>query len=77
MRNINDPNEYNAFKSTSGGSNNSGGSGGGPGTGGWIVIVIIIIMLLFFIFSGYGWEAIEGLLAFGLIAFFIAKSLFK
>lgn len=77
MRNIHGPNEYNAYKSTSGGSGSGRGSGGGPGTGGWIVIVIVVIMLLFFIFDGASWEAIECLLAFGVIAFFIAKSLFK
>ena len=77
MRNIHDPNEYNAYKSTSGGSGSGRGSGGGPGAGGLIVIVIVIMLLLFFIFTGASWEAIEGLLAFGLIAFFIAKSLFK
>ena len=77
MRNIHDPNEYNAYKSTSGGSGSGRSSGGGPGFGGWVVIILVIIMLLFFIFNGASWETIEGLLAFGLIAFFIAKSLFK
>ena len=77
MRNIHDPKEYNAYKSTSGGSNKSGGSGsGGPGFGGWVVIIIFAYFFLSFIFSGASWEAIETLLAFGLIAYVVVKSLF-
>ena len=80
MRNIHDPNEYHKFNSTKGGSNNGSpgkGTGGGPGFGGWVVIIVFAYFFLFFIFSGASWEAIETLLAFGIIAFFIARSLFK
>ncbi len=65
-------NDYHAFKNTSGGS---GGSGGGFGCG-WVVIVIVVIMLLFFIADGASWDAIDTLLALGLLAFLFAKSLF-
>lgn len=61
-----DMNDFHAFNSTSGGS---GGSGGG----GKAVIIIVAIMLLFFIFDGASWDAIETLLAFGLIAYWIFK----
>ena len=77
MPNLND---YHSYKSTSGGSNNSGGSGGGsrgPGCGGWIVIGIVVFMLISFIADGTSWEAIEGLLTFGLIAFLLARWLFS
>ncbi len=70
-----DLNDYHAFKSTSGGEN-SGGGGDGLGCG-WVVIVIGVIMLIFFIFSGASWDAIEGLLTWGLIAFFFARMLFR
>ncbi|MBR4949730.1 MAG: hypothetical protein IKZ25_03025 [Clostridia bacterium] len=73
--------DYHAFKSTGGGSDNNKGSGGG-GYGwdfgcGWVVIVIGGYMLLHFIFSGASWEAIEGLLFWGILAFLFARSLFR
>ena len=77
MPNLND---YHSYKSTSGGSNDGGGSGGGPkgpGCGGWIVIVIVVFMLISFISDGASAEAIEGLLAFGFIAFLLARWLFS
>ena len=77
MPNLND---YHSYKSTSGGSNNGGGSGGGPqgpGCGGWIVIVIVVFMLISFISDGASWEAVETLLAFGFIAFLLARWLFN
>ena len=70
-------NDYHAFKSTSGGSGSSGGSGGGSFGCGWVVIVIVVIALIFFIFDGASWDAIEGLLTWGLIAFFFARALFR
>ncbi len=72
MPNIND---YHAFKNTSGGSGGSGGSG--IGCAGWIVIGIVVFMLISFIADGASWEAIETLLAFGLIAFLLARWLFS
>ena len=72
-----DMNDYHAFKSTTGGD--GGGSGGGKwdfGCG-WVVIVIVVIALIFFIFDGAGWDAIEGLLTWGIIAFLFARSLFR
>jgi hypothetical protein len=71
-----DMNDYHAFKSTGNGSGGSGGGGGGFGCG-WVVIVIVVFMLIFFLTSGASWEAVETLLAFGLIAFFFARSLFR
>lgn len=70
-----DMNDFHAFKNTSGGGS-SGGSGGGFGCG-WVVIVIVVIALIFFIFDGASWDAIEGLLTWGLIAFFFARALFR
>lgn len=70
-------NDYHAFKSTSGGSGSSGGSGGGSFGCGWVVIVIVVIALIFFIFDGASWDAVEGLLTWGLIAFFFARTLFR
>ncbi len=74
-----DLNDYHKYKSTSGGSdNNGGGSGrGSPGFGGWIVIIIVVIMLISFIADGASAEAIESLLAFGFIAFLLARWLFS
>ena len=74
-----DINDYHAYRSTSGcGDNSSGNGGGGIGCVAWIVIVIAVVVLIFFLADGASWEAIEGLLAFGLIAFLIANSfLFK
>ena len=66
MRNIHSPNEYNAYKNTSGGS-------GGPSGSGWVIIVIVGVAFLYFLFSGAGWEAIETLLALGLIAYWLFK----
>ena len=70
-------NDYHAFKSTSGGSGSSGGSGCGSFCCGWVVISIVVIALIFFIFDGASWDAIEGLLTWGLIAFFFARTLFR
>jgi len=71
-----DMNDFHAFKSTSGGS--GGGSSGGSGFGcGWVVIVIVVIMLISFIADGASWDAIDTLLGLGLIAFFVARSLFR
>ena len=72
MPNLND---YHAYKSTSGGS---GGSGGGRiGCAAWIVIVVVVFLLFFFIAEGASWEAIECLLAFGIIAFMFVRWLFN
>ena len=77
MRNIHDPNEFHKFKSTSGGSNNGGGSGGkGPSGAGWVVIIIVGYFFLHFLFSGASWEAIETLLALGIIAYLFFNWLF-
>lgn len=71
-----DMNDFHAFKSTSEGS--GGGSSGGSGFGcGWVVIVIVVIMLISFIADGASWDAIDTLLGLGLIAFFVARSLFR
>ena len=70
-------NDYHAFKSTSGGSGSSGGSGGGSFGCGWVVIVIVVIALIFFISDGASWDAVEGLLTWGLIAFFFARTLLR
>ena len=75
MPNIND---YHAYKSTSGGTGGQGGSGGsGMGCAAWIVIGIVAFMLISFIADGASWEAIETLLAFGLIAFLFTRWLFR
>ena len=69
-------NDYHSFKSTSGGSSNgSGHKGDGFGCG-WVIIVIVAIFLCFFIVDGASWDAIDTLLGLGLIAFFVAKSMF-
>ena len=73
MPNLND---YHAYKSTSGGGSNSG-RGKGLGCGGWTVIVIVVALLIFFIADGASWDAIDTLLGLGLIAFLIAKTLFR
>lgn len=73
-----DMNDYHAFKSTGGGD--SGGSGGGGKWDfgcGWVVIAIVAYMLIHFIIDGAGLEAIDCLLAWGLIAFLFARSLFR
>ena len=77
MPNLND---YHAFKSTSGGSDNGNGSGGGGGRigcAGWIVIGIVAFMLIYFIADGASWDAIDSLLAFGLLAFLYVRWIFK
>ena len=72
MPNLND---YHAYKSTNGGS---GGSGGGRiGCAAWIVIAVVVFLLFFFIAEGASWEAIECLLAFGIIAFMFVRWLFN
>lgn len=73
-----DLNDFHAFKSTSGGSGGTGSSGGGGiGCAAWIVIGIVVFMLISFLADGASWEAIETLLAFGLIAFLLARWLFR
>ena len=72
-----DLNDFHAYKSTSGGSGGAGSSGGGIGCAAWLVIAIVVFMLIFFIADGASWEAVECLLAFGLIAFLIARWLFR
>ena len=73
MPNLND---YHAYKSTSGGGSSTG-KGTGFGCGGWTVIVIVVALLIFFIADGASWDAIDTLLGLGLIAFLIAKTLFR
>ncbi|MBQ7314972.1 MAG: hypothetical protein IJW83_03105 [Clostridia bacterium] len=73
MPNLND---YHAYKSTSGGGSSSG-KGTGFGCGGWTVIVIVAALLIFFVADGASWDAIDTLLGLGLIAFLIAKTLFR
>lgn len=73
-----DLNDYHAYKSTNGGDKNNGSSGGGQSFGcGWVVIVLVAFLLLFFIADGASWEAIDCLLGFGLLAFILAKFLFR
>ena len=72
MPNLND---FHAFKNTSGGSSGSG-KGGGLGCG-WVVIVIVVFMLISFIADGASSDAIDTLLALGLLAFLFARSLFR
>ena len=73
-----DLNDFHAFKSTSGGSGGKGSSGGGGiGCAAWIVIGIVVFMLISFLADGASWKAIETLLAFGLIAFLLARWLFR
>ena len=73
-----DLNDFHAFKSTSGGTGGTGGSSGGRiGCATWIVIGIVVFMLISFLADGASWEAIETLLAFGLIAFLLARWLFS
>ena len=75
MPNLND---FHAYKSTSGGTGGTGGSGGGRiGCAAWIVIGIVVFMLISFLADGASWETIETLLAFGLIAFLLARWLFS
>lgn len=72
-----DLNDFHAFKSTSGDGGSGGGKGSGFGCGGWAVIVIVVFMVIFFIADGASWGAIETLLAFGFIAFLLARSIFR
>lgn len=73
-----DLNDFHAYKSTSGGTGGTGGSGGGGiGCAAWIVIGIVGFMLIFFLADGASWEAIETLLTFGIIAFLLARWLFR
>ena len=68
--------DYHAFESTSGGSG-GGKTGGGCGCLVWVLIGIFVYMLIYFLANGASWDAIECLLAFGLIAFLIVRSLFR
>lgn len=78
MRNINDHNEYHKYKSTSNNTNNSGRSSGNGPTGlGWFVIGIVVYMFLFFLFNGASAEAIETLLAFGILAYLFVQWISK
>lgn len=71
-------NDYHAYKNTNGGTGGNGGSGGtGIGCAAWIVIGLVVFLLISFIADGAGWEAIETLLAFGIIAFLLARWLFS
>ena len=71
-------NDYHAFKNTNGGTGGNGGSGGtGIGCAAWIVIGLVVFLLISFIAVGASWEAIETLLAFGIIAFLLARWLFS
>lgn len=71
-------NDYHAFKNTNGGTGGNGGSGGtGIGCAAWIVIGLVVFLLISFIADGASWEAIETLLAFGIIAFLLARWLFS
>ena len=72
-----DLNDFHAYKSTNGSSSRTGGSGGGIGCAAWIVIGIVVFMFISFLADGASWEAIETLLAFGLIAFLLARWLFR
>ncbi len=68
---MSDMDDFYIYKLTNSGS---GGSGGGKGFGcGWIVIVLVVILLLFFLAGGAGWDAIESLLAVGLLAFLVFR----
>ena len=75
MRNIHDHNEYHKYVSTTEDNENSktstrsSGSGISISTPCWIVIGIVVLFLISFISDGASFEAIEGLLAFGLIAY--------
>lgn len=60
--------DYHAYKSTKGSSGGAGGFGGGK-----VIVAIVVIMLICFLFSGAGWEAIETLLALGLIAYLLFR----
>ncbi|MBQ8292574.1 MAG: hypothetical protein IJX78_02055 [Bacilli bacterium] len=73
MRNIHDPNEYHKYKSVTGNNNSKGTYVSGLSGGCKIIIGIGIVMLISFLFDGASWEAIEGLLSFGLIAFVFVK----
>jgi len=75
---IPDLNNFHAYKSTSGGTGGTGCSGGGGiGCAAWIVIGIVVFMLISFLADGASWEAIETLLAFGILACLLARWLFR
>lgn len=78
MRNIHDPKEYYAYKSTTEDSNNrSTCYGKGPTVGGWIVIGIVGYFFLHFLFSGAGLEAIDTLLGLGLLLYLFVNWITK
>lgn len=79
MKNIHDSNEYHKFKSTSGGSGNGfgGSSKNGSSGAGWVIIIIVGYFFLNFLFSGASWEAIETLLALGILAYLFFNWVFK
>lgn len=75
-----DLNDFHAFNSTSGAS--SGGNGekkgsGGFGCGGWAVIIATALLLILFISNGASFDAVDTLLGLGLIAFFVARAIFR
>jgi len=67
-----DLNDFYAFKSTSNGSGGIGSGKQGMGCG-WVIIIIVAFMLIYFLAKGADWDAIECLLAWGLIAFFVVR----
>lgn len=68
--------DYHAYKSTSGGGGGGSGKGGGIGGLGWGLIVVVAILVIYALGSGYGWEAIEGFIAWGLIIYFVGRTMF-
>lgn len=72
MRNIHDPNEYHKYKNTSSG-NNSGGNYQGPNGACKIVIIVFILSFIYFLIEGASSDAIETLIAFGIIAYLFVK----
>lgn len=79
MKNINNPNEFHKYKSTtsSDGNNSGKGSGNRPSGAGWVVIIVVGYFFLHFLFSGASWDAIDTLLGLGLIAYLFFNSAFK
>ena len=76
MHNIHDLNEYHKYKNTTS-DNNIGSSKYGSNGACWIVIGIVAFMLISFISDGASAEAIETLLAFGVITYLFGKWMFS